>query len=176
MAVCCIFYVFLAQKTTIGEIFFPPLGINFVSNFFCHVRQKSRVFRLRSTSVSLPCDIVRLNLKTFLKSALAYPVREFIFLNFNHIGFTAVPTAVECHLFLSQLFQHKQQQLVVVTTVRQVLWKRLLKKKKNVFVTTLPLRENRTIITRQSARCSHNDFVRVFPTSFWQLTRCLLAN
>ena len=122
LAVCCIFYVLLAQKTTIGEIFFPPLGTNFVSIFFCHVRQKHRVFRLALNFCrSVLRDIVRINLKTFFKSALAYPVREFIFLNFNHIGFTAVPTAVECHLFLGQLFQHKQQQLVVITTVRQVL-------------------------------------------------------
>ena len=62
-----------------------------------------------------------------LKRAQAYPVREFILLNFNHIRLTAVPTAEECHLFLSQLLQYKQQQLVVVTTVRQVLRKCLLK-------------------------------------------------
>ena len=120
LAVCFIFYVLLAQKT-IGEIFFPLLGTNCIY-FFCHARQKHRVFRLALNFCrSVLRDIVRINLKTFFKSALAYPVREFIFLNFNHIGFTAVPTAVECHLFLSQLFQHKQQQLVVVTTVRQVL-------------------------------------------------------
>lgn len=61
-----------------------------------------------------------------LKPAQAYPVSEFILLNFNHIRLTAIPTAEECHLFLGQLLQHKQQQLVVVTTVSQVLRKCLL--------------------------------------------------
>lgn len=53
LAVCCIFYVLLAQKTTIGEIFFPPLGTNFVSIFFVTYGKNIAFFDWRSISVEV---------------------------------------------------------------------------------------------------------------------------
>lgn len=80
-------------------------------------------FDMRFTSAKMSLLFKSSNV---LKRAQAYPVCEFILLNFNHIRLTAIPTAEECHLLLGQLLQHKQQQLVVVTTVSQVLRKCLL--------------------------------------------------
>lgn len=39
----------------------------------------------------------------------AYPVCEFVFLNFNHIGFAAISTAGEGILFFGQLPQYEQE-------------------------------------------------------------------
>ena len=93
--------------------------------FVCRIRQieNPEFFDMRLTSAKMSLLFKSSNV---LKRAQAYPVSEFILLNFNYIRLTAIPTAEECHLFLGQLLQHKQQQLVVVTTVSQVLRKCLL--------------------------------------------------
>ena len=59
---------------------------------------------------------------------IAYPVRKFILLNFDHIRFASVTTAEERCLFFSQLLQHKQQQLVVIAAIGQVLRECLFRK------------------------------------------------
>lgn len=121
---------FLRRKTTIWRFFcFSPKLTqrrNKPSRLFvCRIRQieNPEFFDMRLTSAKMSLLFKSSNV---LKRAQAYPVSEFILLNFNYIRLTAIPTAEECHLFLGQLLQHKQQQLVVVTTVSQVLRKCLL--------------------------------------------------